>query len=218
MPYIRTWNSAYEATPAGSDMRSTVDDRIRELKVDIRERMESLVTAWSSGTDPVVLKPENGGPQTGKVLMLHPSSFQATRGAGSVSVDEDADGSLAYSPNPSPGTIQLMTSLLLPATAVVTSISGLFYRNTSSAVAAPIVTLRSKHYAADFTNDASILSSTRSYLVGEIGITNVGGSGTEPLVADEIYWIQVEFLNANESPRFYGVKVVYDVPDARALR
>jgi hypothetical protein len=40
MGYTRVWNAAYEATPAGSDPVGQGDDRIRDLKVDIRERMQ----------------------------------------------------------------------------------------------------------------------------------------------------------------------------------
>lgn len=218
MPYIRTWNSAYESTPDGSDLRSTVDDRIRELKVDIRERMESLVTAWSSGTDPVVLKPESGGPVTGKVLMLHAGSFGPSGGGDILGyIDENSDGSLQYALTSSTN-IQLIASLLLPATAVITSISGLFYRVSSSNGAAVSVSLRSKNYGNNFTSNPNLLVSTRSYLVGEVGPTNVGGTGSITLQPDEIYWIQVQLSGSTATPRFYGVKIIYNVPDARALR
>lgn len=40
MAYTRTWNAANEASPADSDDRSAGAEKIRHLKVDIRERME----------------------------------------------------------------------------------------------------------------------------------------------------------------------------------
>ena len=40
MAYTRTWNAANEASPADSDDRSDGAEKIRHLKVDIRERME----------------------------------------------------------------------------------------------------------------------------------------------------------------------------------
>jgi len=39
--FTRNWNVAYEATPADTDLVSGGDDRIRDLKLDIRERMET---------------------------------------------------------------------------------------------------------------------------------------------------------------------------------
>ncbi len=52
MAYSVTWD---ETTPAGTEARSLGDDRIRELKKQIRERMEDkIVTDWDS--DPVLQK------------------------------------------------------------------------------------------------------------------------------------------------------------------
>jgi hypothetical protein len=52
MAYTTTWD---ETTPAGTEARSLGDDRIKELKKQIRERMEDkIVTDWDS--DPVLQK------------------------------------------------------------------------------------------------------------------------------------------------------------------
>ena len=51
MAYI-TWN---ETTPPGSEARSLGDDRIRELKIQIRERLEEVLIN-DMDADPVVLK------------------------------------------------------------------------------------------------------------------------------------------------------------------
>ncbi len=51
MAYI-TWD---ETTPAGSEARSLGDDRIRELKVQIRERLEEVLIN-DMDADPVVLQ------------------------------------------------------------------------------------------------------------------------------------------------------------------
>ena len=39
MTYNKDWDAAQEATPAGSDLRSQGDDRIREIQKNIRERV-----------------------------------------------------------------------------------------------------------------------------------------------------------------------------------
>lgn len=53
MAMTATWNDAFEATPAGSNAVSVVDDRIREFKRDLRERLqvEHNFSTHSSGTD-----------------------------------------------------------------------------------------------------------------------------------------------------------------------
>jgi len=51
MAYTRTWNAAYEASPPGGQARSLGDDRIRDAKTDIRERMEKDHYMAIAGTD-----------------------------------------------------------------------------------------------------------------------------------------------------------------------
>jgi len=51
MAYKRTWNAANEASPADSDDRSAGAEKIRYLKVDIRERMEKDHYMDIAGTD-----------------------------------------------------------------------------------------------------------------------------------------------------------------------
>ena len=51
MAYTRTWNAANEASPADSDDRSAGAEKIRHLKVDIRERMEKDHYMAIAGTD-----------------------------------------------------------------------------------------------------------------------------------------------------------------------
>lgn len=47
MPFI-PWN---EASPAGSDPASTADDKIRETKIQTRERLKGLFSDWDTATD-----------------------------------------------------------------------------------------------------------------------------------------------------------------------
>lgn len=47
----RTWDSSYESSPAGTDPKSQGDDRIRDLKLDIRERMNVGGHVWKDSTN-----------------------------------------------------------------------------------------------------------------------------------------------------------------------
>lgn len=51
MAYTTTWNAAFEATPAAGANVSGGDDRIRELKEAVRERMEKDHYWDETGTD-----------------------------------------------------------------------------------------------------------------------------------------------------------------------
>jgi hypothetical protein len=50
MAYSNAWS---DVIPAGSELASHIDDQIRQLRLDLHERMNSLVVDWT--TDPVVL-------------------------------------------------------------------------------------------------------------------------------------------------------------------
>ena len=51
MAYSDTWDSSFEATPAGSDSISVGDDDIRDLKLAVRERMQKDHYWDPAGTD-----------------------------------------------------------------------------------------------------------------------------------------------------------------------
>jgi len=51
MAYTRVWSVI---TPAGSDPLNTTDDEIRNLRVDVQDRMNDLVDDWT--VDPIVVK------------------------------------------------------------------------------------------------------------------------------------------------------------------
>jgi hypothetical protein len=51
MAYTRTWDAAYEAYPAATDLVSEGDDRIRNLKTDTRERFAKDHYFDIAGTD-----------------------------------------------------------------------------------------------------------------------------------------------------------------------
>lgn len=50
MSYSNAWS---DTIPLGSELASHIDDQIRQLRLDIHERMNTLVTDWTA--DPVVL-------------------------------------------------------------------------------------------------------------------------------------------------------------------
>ncbi len=49
MAHTNVWSNVI---PAGSDALNTADDQIRQLRLDIQERMDEVVDDWTA--DPVV--------------------------------------------------------------------------------------------------------------------------------------------------------------------
>lgn len=47
----RTWNATFEAEPAGGDQGSTLDNKQRETRSEIRKRMDTLVSNWDADPD-----------------------------------------------------------------------------------------------------------------------------------------------------------------------
>ncbi len=71
MPYTNAWSSTI---PLGSADPGTIDDVVRQLRLDIEERMNDVVADWT--VDPVVLDVSTVGTQTGVVIMYHHTILQ----------------------------------------------------------------------------------------------------------------------------------------------
>lgn len=79
MAYTNAWD---ETQPLGTAAANTLDDIIRQLKLDVRQRMESIVENWSA--DPVKLKGT-----TGKVLILAHEALMANGNYHSMQIFAD---------------------------------------------------------------------------------------------------------------------------------
>src|SRR5690349_2221452 len=66
MAYTNVWSNVI---PAGTEAAKNIDDQIRQLRLDIFERMNDLVADWTA--DPVVFSP--GG--SGSTLIIPAASF-----------------------------------------------------------------------------------------------------------------------------------------------
>lgn len=51
MAYSRVWS---DTSPSGSALANTIDDEVRNLRVDVRERFDTLIGAGAWATDPIV--------------------------------------------------------------------------------------------------------------------------------------------------------------------
>lgn len=92
---MSTWNAAFEATPAGSDSPAQGDDRIRELKADVRLRLAKEHTTYVSGSASGT-EAEDGWHRAGSAMIYVAASAPTTRPDGSTALTAADDGRLWY--------------------------------------------------------------------------------------------------------------------------
>lgn len=209
MPYTRSWQ---ESAPTDADLRSQVDDFFRNLKVDIRERMnDSLVEDWTA--DPVIPKSSVGGKVNGKSLYLPGTAFQgyATSVSGtlsfingrfSLSRSGNSVGAFGYAP------------LDLPHN---TEITGLYFAIDNPGDQLVSLRLRRRPWSISVgtLETVNAISSTDSNVQGAVIATHTVDPGY-------LYLLEVEYTantgDFNFTTNLYGVRVVYNTPDARYVR
>lgn len=82
MPHTNPWS---DTDPPGSQAANTIDDEIRQLRLDIHERMDDIVVDWTA--DPIVLA------GAGAVVSSKRATYQDSLSAGSkVSALADIQG------------------------------------------------------------------------------------------------------------------------------
>lgn len=112
MSYTNVWS---DTIPPGSTAAKLIDDFMRQVRLDIHERMNTLVGDWTA--DPIKLLPANGGAVTGKNIFIHHSAFQ------NDSSNHDwtrVDVSLSSSVI---GTVKFWAPVILPIGATITGVS-----------------------------------------------------------------------------------------------
>lgn len=73
MSHTNAWT---DSIPLGSELAKNIDDQIRQLRLDIHERMDDIVADWEA--DPVVLQP--GG--SGSTIIIPCAAFNADQSSG----------------------------------------------------------------------------------------------------------------------------------------
>lgn len=119
MPYTRTpWSNLI---PAGSRRAGDVDDAIRELRVDIAERMAALVVDWT--TDPVVPLSGLSGAVTGAQLVFGPQILKGRD-------DQDDNVTIEYVQNDEENK-SMYGQIVMPVGTVITLFEAWVDKNTA---------------------------------------------------------------------------------------
>lgn len=206
MAYTRVW---VNNTPPGAQAANTADDELRNLRVDVEERMTTLVTGWNTATpsDPIVAKPEILGNVNNKAQNLHHSSFEP-----SLYFDISANSNSVirtdlYVESVS-GPPTLYAPLIVPVGCTITTVSFAINRNGGSNITASFV--YNDFSAAPGTTVIGSVSTTAN----GIQIINIGAGLPHVVTGNRFYYLKVVMLSSISS-RLYGAQVLYNTPDCR---
>lgn len=204
MAYTRVW---VNNTPPGAQAANTADDEIRNLRVDVEERMSTIVTGWSTGapSDPIVAKPEILGNAT-KNRFFHHSIFTPDSYFEISSNLNSITRTSLYAQNNLAGTVTLTGTIDIPIGATITDTQFLVNRNGGSNI-----TCRLLYNNFSTTPATTVVGSA---VTAANGITNIVlSSGLPHVVATtRIYFADVALLT---NSRLYGMLVQYSIPDCR---
>ncbi len=191
MAYSNAWD---ESAPLGTAAANTLDTIIQQLKLDIRERMNTILDStgqWAD--DPIVL---NRPLRTGVEMVLAPYDAVGIGDEADVSWIDDYTQSDDDTTNTMRMTVPVTTGMKITKVEVVvdknteTDVDLMFIKTTFSA-------------SPSATTVASVNRSATGIAVVEVF------SGTETVDGDSYYWMKFVGNDAGRY-RIYAVRITYD--------
>lgn len=206
MPFSNAWSSVI---PAGPTSAKLIDDHIRQLRLDIEERMEAaLIVDWAG--DPLVLKPELKGGQNGKQIVIHGSAFNF-HGSGEVRTN------YVYA---KVDTGPLVCPVILPKGSdagplVIKLVEFMVHNVDCDSITCE---LRRRSFANGETADQNQIICSVTELAGVQKIAACPAISIGITLGDiQMYYLVIEALgSATETFRVFGARITYDAPDSRA--
>lgn len=208
MAFTRGWNNA---TPAGTRLANEIDDAIRELKVDMSERLISKIFNSMPNTTveaDLVVKPEILGNKT-KRLLIHGNVFQADEGAAADYATDGFTTDQASAP--------VRGNVYLPPGVTITQIRWLI----SSTIGTPSVTISFKSMAflvalTQTTHDTKTMAlSTTPAFYGNGALAVPDQITTDD---NHCYYLEIDMAGSSGLIGFivHGVEITYTTPDCRS--
>jgi hypothetical protein len=200
MAYTNVWTIV---SPTGSTPAKQIDEEFRKFRLDVQERMNSIVTDWTA--DPVVPSSSFGGPATGKGIYIQSSSF--VQGGSDPTGVTYSFGKLTTTQNrnydfyaaitlPAGAKVRGYTAQVIPGAGPITVRFG----NTVLGPSEPVFT----------TVDSNTATGTNIVLVSNAAAMN------HSLNSAMQYMIWISTQSSALSPSsIYGVQVVYDIDNIR---
>lgn len=198
MAFTNPWSNII---PAGSDPANTADDELRQLRLDINERMDELVEDWAA--DPLFVL-------TGirRTLYWTDGAFQIF-GSGSTLTEGYSNSSLKMHPAQLADTIEWIIRMDVPVGATLQRMEGRVFRDD----AAGGMTMQGKR-TTNAPSSIAFNTQTSTFLAG--WHTLVASALAEDAVVDEM--LIAEFgltsINSTEEVGLFSLTYEYDIPFA----
>jgi hypothetical protein len=195
MAYTNGWS---EITPAGTDQASTMDDSVRRLRLDMRQRMETLIGVGAWNTDPV-------GTLAGNVFYI-PATHSFLRDNVAWTVNNSS-----ISANAASTTIAVYTPIVLPFNAIITKVRVALQWFTGS-------TFTGNIYSSTLTAPGEGSAGAGFSVASNTGVwqyVDVGVTGSSLLYTTDITVFTKLILNPitnNLNCRYAGLEVTWTRP------
>lgn len=196
MAYTRSWNNT---TPAGTRAAKEIDDAIREAKVDIYDRILSLLDTANGATiddDPLVLKGSLSGKVTDKQLLISPHILHGQRD------DDDIDHITQYVQADDNASFDLYGQVVIPVGYVIKLFEAWIDPNGASSVKCSL-------------NAINVTSGGITNLTGDLARATAGiGVLTSAALnytvqSTDVFSIRT-FHGGSGRYRVYGFRITYD--------
>lgn len=196
MSYTNTWT---DNRPLGSGLVSQGDDEFRTLRLDIHERMNSIVKDWTD--DPIALKDDLSGAKDGKLMIV---PFSAFIGDFADAIDYSSEGRIIVGSTAAP----IFAPLIMAPGSIITKIRWLINNEDTNTVTMKLVSV--PFSTAVGTSDVhTITSSSSGVSISDSGIISV------TYAASTIYFLKADKESGGGTYSIYGVEITYNVPNSQ---
>lgn len=199
MAFTNVWSNII---PAGSDPANTADDEIRQLRLDIDERMDSIVGDWSA--DPIV-----GLTTIRKTVHWCDGTFDP------LGSDTMAEGYTIFGVGMHPqaiGTnVHWRMNMKLPVGATLQKVDARIYKDTIAAVAQVIIVEADDAIPSEFALTTATVTTTTGW------VTKTVGPALGFVVAQDkplLIKINLGSIVSPDNVRFFQAHYEYDIPTA----
>lgn len=199
MPYTHAWD---ETQPLGSADPGTIDDIFRQLKLDIRERMDSILDPahnWEGSGDPIQLNLGIVGAQTGAKIYF-PGSWVITANTASDDVHYDYNNGNFHTNG---GGLAAIMGIKIPKGMVVKQVD----MYTTAFSQDLVVTFNKRAWGA---GAPAVVATITNSTHGSPRIDSTGVLGSPETIGDDIYWLKFAPVGAGTYD-VYGILFTVDV-------
>ena len=202
MAYTNPWS---DVIPAGTAQASTIDDQIRRLRLDVRERMDTVLAVGKKWTDdPIAIDTTSLGAVTGRKIFIPGLACQHVNDENDTNWNRDNGYFLMN--EALTGTISVCP-VQLPVGVTVTRVRALIANNIGT------LTVDFKSRPFDIIDSPVQVASGSSNITGmNKAFIDVGG--LSHVVVDGTYW----FVNTPTNGlgciyAIYGYEITVNIPD-----